>query len=138
MLRRLATNQSIFRKCAGFKNSGEIRENRKDQRSVISHEKHLCCWTQLYGDHQIILQDGVTKGCKIILSRRSEYFQRMCDIKSQFVEQKESFVRFSCKNLTMKKICIDFHRNYRKVKYLAVSIWKLEFVSEQPRLSRSW
>ena len=57
-----------------------------------------------HNDVKIILEDGVIKANKLILSRRSEYFQKMFDKKSQFVEQKQNSVKFSCKKRIMRKI----------------------------------
>ena len=57
-----------------------------------------------HNDVEIILEDGVIKASKLILSTRSEYFQKMFNKSSQFSEQKESSVQFPCKKLIMKKI----------------------------------
>ena len=57
-----------------------------------------------HNDVEIILEDGAIKANKLILSRRSEYFQKMFNKNSHFKEQKESSVQFPCKKLIMKKI----------------------------------
>ena len=57
-----------------------------------------------HNDVEIILEDGVIKASKMILSRRSEYFQRMFDKNSHFEDQRKISVRFSCKKLIMRKI----------------------------------
>ena len=57
-----------------------------------------------HNDVEIILEDGVIKASKLILSTRSEYFEKMFNKSSQFSEQKESSVQFPCKKLIMKKI----------------------------------
>ena len=50
-----------------------------------------------HNDVDIILQDGVIKASKLILSRRSEYFQKMFNKSSQYQEQKENSAQFPCK-----------------------------------------
>ena len=57
-----------------------------------------------HNDVDIVLEDGVIKANKLILSRRSEYFQKMFNKNSHFQEQKESSVQLPCKKLIMKKI----------------------------------
>ena len=57
-----------------------------------------------HNDVEIILDDGVIRASKLILSSRSEYFQKMFDKKSQFVEQKQNSAKFSCKKRLMMKI----------------------------------
>ena len=60
--------------------------------------------TEEHNDVEIILEDGSLKASKLVLSCRSEFFQRMFDKSSQFAEQKQSSVKFPCKKLIMKKI----------------------------------
>jgi len=57
-----------------------------------------------HNDVDIILDDGVIRASKLILSSRSEYFQKMFDKKSQFVKQKQNSVKFFCKKHLMMKI----------------------------------
>jgi len=57
-----------------------------------------------HNDVDIILEDGVIRACKLVLSSRLEYFQKMFSKKSQFQEQKENTVKFPCKKVVMKKI----------------------------------
>ena len=57
-----------------------------------------------HNDVDIILDDGVIRASKLILSSRSEYFQKMFDKKSQFVKQKQNAVKFFCKKHLMMKI----------------------------------
>ena len=59
-----------------------------------------------HNDVDIILDDGVIRASKLILSSRSEYFQKMFDKKSQFVEQKQNSVKFFCKKRIMMKILV--------------------------------
>ena len=42
-----------------------------------------------HNDVDIILEDGVIRACKLVLSSRLEYFQKMFSKKSQFQEQKK-------------------------------------------------
>ena len=55
-------------------------------------------------DVEIVLEDGVIKASKLILSSRSEYFERMFNKNSQFREQRQGSVKFPCKKLIMRKI----------------------------------
>ena len=57
-----------------------------------------------HNDVDIILEDGIISASKLILSSRSEYFQKMFNKNSQFVEQRSSSVNFPCKRLIMQKI----------------------------------
>jgi len=57
-----------------------------------------------HNDVDIIVEDGVIRASKLVLSSRLEYFQKMFSKKSQFQEQKENTVKFSCKKVVMKKI----------------------------------
>ena len=57
-----------------------------------------------HNDVEIVLQDRVFKASKLILSSRSEYFQKMFDKSSQFQEQTQSSVKFHCKKFNMRKI----------------------------------
>jgi len=57
-----------------------------------------------HNDVDIILEDGVIRASKLILSSRLEYFEKTFDKKSQFQEQKENTVKFPCKKVIMRKI----------------------------------
>jgi len=57
-----------------------------------------------HNDVDIIVEDGVIRASKLVLSSRLEYFQKMFCKKSQFQEQKENTVKFPCKKVVMKKI----------------------------------
>ena len=57
-----------------------------------------------HNDVEIVLDDGVIKASKLILSSRSEYFQMMFDKNSQFQEQRQGSVTLQCKKLIMRKI----------------------------------
>ena len=57
-----------------------------------------------HNDVDIILEDGMISASKLILSSRSEYFQKMFNKNSQFEEQRSSSVNFPCKRLIMQKI----------------------------------
>ena len=57
-----------------------------------------------HNDVEIVLDDGVIKASKLILSSRSEYFQKMFDKSSQFQEQRQGSVKFQCKKIIMRKI----------------------------------
>ena len=57
-----------------------------------------------HNDVDIILEDGVIRASKLILSSRLEYFEKTFDKKSQFQEQKENTVKFPCKKVVMRKI----------------------------------
>ena len=57
-----------------------------------------------HNDVDIKLEDGMISASKLILSTRSEYFQKMFNKSSQFEEQRTSSVNFPCKRLIMQKI----------------------------------
>ena len=57
-----------------------------------------------HNDVDIIVEDGVIRASKLVLSSSLEYFQKMFSKKSQFLEQKKNTVKFSCKKVVMKKI----------------------------------
>ena len=57
-----------------------------------------------HNDVDIILEDGMISASKLILSSRSEYFQKMFNKNSQFEEQRSSSVNFPCKKVIMQKI----------------------------------
>ena len=56
-----------------------------------------------HNDVEIDLEDGVIKASKLILSSRSEYFERMFNKNSQFREQRQGSVKFHCKKLNMRE-----------------------------------
>ena len=57
-----------------------------------------------HNDVVIVLEDGDIQARKLILSSRSEFFQKMFNKKSEFCEQTENEVYFPCKKKIMRKI----------------------------------
>ena len=57
-----------------------------------------------HNDVDIIVEDGVISASKLVFSSRLDYFHKMFDKESQFLEQKKNTIKFSCKKVVMKKI----------------------------------